>query len=544
MPSLLLLAATCTLALARPQAPYSSFPYRPFTAFTRRPLSGPSSSFATFKLGDALINEESNFKLNSADDSEPTAKAALNFIEAMDKKDICGLSSEAYLRVVTSGGDALEATKEARKAYLKAWRSGVRAAPNSPCAAAEAAFKSNFDSRSDAILPAALAYMNSFDPTPCGEAGKAYIKTVTGGQSPRVAALYAARAFLDAVAEYGNQKDTACISGQTGFVAASGLGGGDITKAMETFVSSFDGGADPVCLAAGSAYIDAKIASQSDDDAFAAAGKAYLSAIKTNPSGGKACLAAQAIFTPPAPAKPVVQAKAKNNLSPYTLAAVNFLETVESQDICGLSSQAYLRAITQGGSAAEANSAAAQAYRKAHAAGLRATPNSACAASEAAFKDNFSAGREAILPAALAYIRASEANPCGEAGKAYIKAIKNSEPIERASLFAAKAYISAAATYSSAPDNSCIAAKDGFVTATGKGNEEVVKGMEAFMSAYSGGVDAVCSASSEAYIDAKIAKKSDEDAFADATAAYIAALRTNPGQGQACIAAAGAFLGN
>merc|ERR1712060_1030300 len=196
--------------------------------------------------------------------------------------------------------------------------------------------------------------------------------------------------------------------------------------------------------------------------------------------------AAQAIFTPPAPAKPVVQAKAKNNLSPYTLAAVNFLETVETQDICGLSSQAYLRAITQGGSAAEANSAAAQAYRKAHAAGLRATPNSACAASEAAFKDNFSAGREAILPAVLAYIRASEANPCGEAGKAYIRA---------------------AATYSSAPDNSCIAAKDGFVTATGKGNEEVVKGMEAFMSAYSGGVDAVCSASSEAYIDAKIAKK-------------------------------------
>merc|ERR1719400_1442701 len=433
MPSLLLLAATCTLALARPQAPYSSFPYRPFTAFTRRPLSGPSSSFATFKLGDALINEESNFKLNSADDSEPTAKAALNFIEAMDKKDICGLSSEAYLRVVTSGGDALEATKEARKAYLKAWRSGVRAAPNSPCAAAEAAFKSNFDSRSDAILPAALAYMNSFDPTPCGEAGKAYIKTVTGGQSPRVAALYAARAFLDAVAVYGNQKDTACISGQTGFVAASGLGGGDITKAMETFVSSFDGGADPVCLAAGSAYIDAKIASQSDDNAFAAAGKAYLSAIKTNPSGGKACLAAQAIFTPPAPAKPVVQAKAKNNLSPYTLAAVNFLETVETQDICGLSSQAYLRAITQGGSASEAN-----------------------------FKDNFSAGREAILPAVLAYIRASEANPCGEAGKAYIKAIKNSEPIERASLFAAKAYISAAATYSSTPDNSCIACQGWF----------------------------------------------------------------------------------
>merc|ERR1712060_210055 len=66
------------------------------------------------------------------------------------------------------------------------------------------------------------------------------------------------------------------------------------------------------------------------------------------------------------------------------------------------------------------------------------------------------------------------------AGKAYIKAIKNSEPIERASLFAAKAYISAAATYSSAPDNSCIAAKHGFVTATGKGNEEVVKGMEAW----------------------------------------------------------------
>ena len=141
-------------------------------------------------------------------------------------------------------------------------------------------------------------------------------------------------------------------------------------------------------------------------------------------------------------------------------------------------------------------------------------------------------------------MRASVANPCGEARKAYIKAIRDSEPIERASLLAAKAYIAAAATYSSAPDNSCIATNNGFVTATGKGDQEVVKGMEAFISAYSGGVDAVCSASSEAYIDAEIAGKSDEDAFRDATAAYIAALQTSPGGGQACIAAAGSFLGN
>merc|ERR1719334_2053680 len=75
-------------------------------------------------------------------------------------------------------------------------------------------------------------------------------------------------------------------------------------------------------------------------------------------------------------------------------------------------------------------------------------------------------------------------------------------------------------------------------------SNNVLTAMEAFINSGESGVDPVCTAAAEAYIDAKIANSSDEDALTSAASAYIAAVSANPGAGQGCLDAASQFIGN
>merc|ERR1712233_37863 len=92
---------------------------------------------------------------------------------------------------------------------------------------------------------------------------------------------------------------------------------------------------------------------------------------------------------------------------------------------------------------------------------------------------------------------------CGEAGKAYVSAISSGQTPEKAALLAAKAFISNV-NLGSADSAACTAASKGFLGAT-SGSNSVLTAMEAFINSGNSGVDPVCTAAAEAYIDAKIA---------------------------------------
>jgi len=290
MPSLLLLAATAALALASPYS-YSHI---------RRGGSGHhfSSPWVSY-LGSAALRSSASLPavpssvsgsqtlLNSADGSEPTAAAALNFISAVSSSELCGAASRAYLESVLAGGSGVVATKAAEAAYKAAWSAGNRVVPNSPCAAAEISFKTNYGG--NAVLPAALEYLNAAAPTACGQAGKAYVAAITDGQSTERAALFAARAFIDASAG-GAVEDAACAAAMQGYKESVSRNDG-LNSAFDSFVTAGASGFDPVCAAAASSYLDAKIARLSDEAAFSAAAKAYVGALQAHPGAGSSCLA-------------------------------------------------------------------------------------------------------------------------------------------------------------------------------------------------------------------------------------------------------------
>merc|ERR1719270_1229795 len=158
----------------------------------------------------------------------------------------------------------------------------------------------------------------------------------------------------------------------------------------------------------------------------------------------------------------------------------------------------------------QAAGAARQAYIGGYSQGLRNEDATPCAAAEASFRKNHGSDKNGVLEAALAYMNAAPSTLCGEAGKAYIAA--------------------------------CTAALQGSAKTTG-GSGNLNSAFETFISSASAGTDPVCTAAAGAYIDAKIAKKSDEGALGAAAKAYIAALGKNPGAGGACSKAASSFTG-
>jgi len=235
------------------------------------------------------IDSESSYSssANSADGGAPTAQAALNYMNSVGGSDICYHAGRGYLRAVLAGGNSEAATAAAEQAYRSARTAGFTAAPGSPCAAAELSFKESTGAGGDAVKEAARAYMNASPPTPCGLAGKAYFKAIAAGMPPRKAGLFAGKAFLDAAGD-AQQDAVACTSASKGFVAQLASEGG-ILGAMETFLSS-GSGLDPVCSAAGRAFIDAKIEEVSDEAAIKKAARAYMAALQANPGAGGACL--------------------------------------------------------------------------------------------------------------------------------------------------------------------------------------------------------------------------------------------------------------
>merc|ERR1712045_498625 len=412
MKLILLLAASASMVLADPHGSYA-YTHIERPSYTLTQSWGGPSHFAqqysgnrarSFSRFNGITYGARTGSLNAAnfpaDTDEPTARASLNFINAIGGSDLCGQASRAYIEAVIGGKSGQQAAAAARQAYIGGFSQGLRNNEDTPCAAAEASFRKTYGSNKNSVLEAALAYMNA-------------APSITSGESNARAGLFAARAFIDA-ADGGFAPDAACTAALQGFSKTTG-GSGNLNSAFEAFVSSASAGVDPVCTAAAGAYIDAKIAKKADEGALGAAAKAYIAALSANPGAGAACAKAASAFTGKANPFRSAPAPVRVSADPTAAAASNFLNAVGGTDICAKASKAYLEAVTAGKSAVQATNAAKQAYISAFNSGTRNPPGPPCAAAEVNFKTNFGSNKNVVLEAAKAYINAAEPTTCGEA---------------------------------------------------------------------------------------------------------------------------------
>merc|ERR1719273_2970647 len=77
-------------------------------------------------------------------------------------EDLCAAAAQAYMESLPSGESGAKASEAAEIAYKAAWRAGARVEPGSPCATAEASFRSSYDSGKDTVTNAALAFAKSW----------------------------------------------------------------------------------------------------------------------------------------------------------------------------------------------------------------------------------------------------------------------------------------------------------------------------------------------------------------------------------------------
>merc|ERR1712212_477786 len=165
-------------------------------------------------------------------------------------------------------------------------------------------------------------------------------------------------------------------------------------------------------------------------------------------------------------------------IRPTTDSALAYMKEYFGEDLCSAAAQAYLESILNGGDAAEANAAAATAYKAASRAGATITPGSPCQAAKTSFVRNHNSGRDVVQEATLAFVNAwpgaKEGNPCAASGKAYMEAITNGKSQKSAALGASKAFIAAFDALAKdgkslkVNDPACAAASKAFISSNSK----------------------------------------------------------------------------
>merc|ERR1711872_715004 len=165
-------------------------------------------------------------------------------------------------------------------------------------------------------------------------------------------------------------------------------------------------------------------------------------------------------------------------IRPTTDSALAYMKEYFGEDLCSAAAQAYLESILDGDDAAEANAAAASAYKAASRAVATITPGSPCEAAKTSFVRNYNSGRDVVQEATLAFVNAwpgaKEGNPCAASGKAYMEAIINGKSLKAAALGASKAFIAAFDALAKdgkslkVNDPACAAASKAFISSNSK----------------------------------------------------------------------------
>merc|ERR1719341_3110598 len=263
-------------------------------------------------------------------------------------EDLCAAAAQAYMESLLSGESGAKASEAAEIAYKAAWRAGARVEPGSPCATAEASFRSSYDSGKDTVTNAALAFAKSWpgleEGNPCSVSTKTYMESIIGGKSIDDAGLSAAKAFIGAFAD----------------LAKSG------NAVVDASWSSRSDGYDPVCTDAALAYMEAYADGKDQLTSTLIAAKtfykSYTSGNPPNPSSP--CVKANLAF---AAKSPLSDSKSNAAMAAFIDKAVEDGNAV-ADPVCAAATLAFLDAKIAKSSDKEASSAAADAYIEANAA--------------------------------------------------------------------------------------------------------------------------------------------------------------------------------
>merc|ERR1711990_85371 len=307
----------------------------------------------------------------------PTTKAALAYMKEFFGEDLCSAAAQAYMESLLSGESGAKASEAAEIAYKAAWRAGARVEPGSPCASAEASFRSSYDSGKDRVTDAALSFANSWpgleEGNPCSVSTKTYMESIIGGKSTEDAGLSAAKAFIGAFADLaksGNKViDGSCSKAAKAFIRNSNGPDFAASDAAQSFIdatlSSNSKGYDPVCTDAALAYMEAYADGKDQLTSTLLAAKTFyksLSGGSLNPSSP--CVKANLAF---AAKSPLSDSKSNAAMAAFIDKAVADGNAV-ADPVCAAATLAFLDAKIAKSSDKEASSAAADAYIEANAA--------------------------------------------------------------------------------------------------------------------------------------------------------------------------------
>ena len=419
--SLLLSSLTLAMALASPLPSYRSIP---FTTFSHRMSNSiypktysvypKSNSFypesnSVYPKSNSVYQKTSAYPKMSKTYTAPvaltrtaslaptsaTAAAALAYMKTLDSNDICGASSLAYLESIIAGGSPADANLAASEAYQSAFASGARVEAGSPCAAAEASFRSSGSS----VLNSAVAFMNSWpglqQGNPCAVAGKTYIDAVVAGQSQDAATMASSKAYLAAFSSLARTgkalKDPACAAASKAFIASTdSIPSTSSSASAEAFIEQTLGssasGFDPACASAATAYIDAFADGHDSETSNLIAARAFYAEFSKGGSPANSpCIAASKAY---AGKSPIVSKTNAAAMVAYMNSAIasgsNSIDPV-----CAAANLAFLDAKIAQSSDEAAMESAASAYISALDANNGRDPSAPCAAAAQAFMEAY-----------------------------------------------------------------------------------------------------------------------------------------------------------
>ena len=204
-----------------------------------------------------------------------------------------------------------------------------------------------------------------------------------------------------------------------------------------------------------------------------------------------------------------------DSTSPTAAAALAYLSKVNKDEFCGMSTEAYLKAIMAGKTKEEANAEATRVYINAYNNGASIPTSGACSAAEKAWRQAWANGEDPVLSSAMAFMEnwhgVKEGNPCAVSGVDYVKAIidgkSHLEANQIASMRFADAVKELAMSGKELKDKACRDSTLAFFNSVQKKPDPAnAAAFTAFMEKiYQGGADVydpVCFASLEGYMDA------------------------------------------
>merc|ERR1711872_656820 len=308
---------------------------------------------------------------------------------------------------------------------------------------------------------------------------------------------------------------------------------------------------EDLCSAAAQAYLESILDGNDAAEANAAAA-AYKAASRAGATitPGSPCEAAKTSFVRN-------YNSGKDVVQEATLAFVEAWPGAKEGNPCAASGKAYMEAIINGKSQKAAALGASKAFIAAFDALAKGgkslkVNDPACAAASKAFissnsKDSAtSAAAEAFIDATLTDSATAYDGVCATAALAYMNSFADGNDEETSTLYAAKAFYEEYAKGNTASSKStCVKASLGYA---GKSSDQDPSRTAAILTFINKSVesgekvaDPVCAAATLAYLDAKIAKKSDKEAAGDASLAYLAAIAENE-PSAACKESATAYI--